>query len=344
MRQVKLGGLTVSDWSLGTMTFGTQTPEADAHRQMDLAHEAGITLWDTAEMYPVNPVRAETAGESEAIVGRWLAANPGKRDGLRIATKITGPGSPVRAQGFDDPAHLRRCCEASLKRLQVESIDLYQLHWPERGTWAFRNNWTYRPEGDRAATLAHMDRVLGALGDLKAEGKIREIGLSNETAWGTTRWIDRAAATGAPRVVSVQNEYSLLHRLSDTDLAEVMVNEDVAMLAFSPLACGVLTGKYRNGAVPPGSRKAIIGDGFTRQGPNEAAATEAYLQLAAEAGLDPVHMALAWHRTRAFTSIPIFGATSVPQLERILAGIDVTLSSDLVTAIDRANRRHPLPF
>jgi len=346
MRQVELGrsGIRVSEWALGTMTFGNQTPEADAHRQMDMALEAGVTLWDCAEMYPVNPVTKETAGRSEEFLGRWFASR-GRRGEVVLATKAAGPRNAIRGdQGFAGGT-VKAACEASLKRLRTEVIDLYQLHWPERAHYHFRRNWTFDPSSqDKATTLAMMDDVLGQLSDLRAEGKIREFGLSNETAWGTTRWLDRAEALGAPMVRTVQNEYSLLCRLYDTDMAEMAVNEGVTLLAFSPLGAGLLTGKYADGALPEGSRKAINGDLGGRASPRVDAAVAAYHVVAREAGMDPVHMAMAWHRTRPFPSVPIFGATNVGQLERILGGVEAVVGSDLAKRIDEANRAHPLPY
>ena len=346
MRQVELGrsGIRVSEWALGTMTYGNQTPEEDAHRQMDRALEAGVTLWDCAEMYPVNPVTKETAGRSEEFLGRWFART-GRRGEVVLATKAAGPGNAIRGdQGYGNGT-VRAACEASLKRLQTEVIDLYQLHWPEREHYHFRRNWSYDPSGqDKAANIGLMDDVLGQLSDLRAEGKIRAFGLSNETAWGTVRWIDRAEALGAPTVETVQNEYSLLARLYDTDMAEVAVNEGVTLLAFSPLGAGLLTGKYAGGALPEGSRKARNGDLGGRASPRVDGVVTAYHDLAREAGMDPLHMALAWHRTRPFPSIPIFGATTVEQMERILKGREAVVEPDLAQRIDGVNRANPLPF
>ncbi len=347
MQRMKLGqsGIEVSEWCLGTMTYGNQTPSDDAFAQMDMALDAGIDFFDTAEMYPVNPVSKETAGRSEQIVGDWFARS-GRRDEVILATKISGPNPGfVRDGAGYDGGNIRQGVEESLRRLRTDVIDLYQLHWPTRGTWAFRNNWTYDPSGqDRATTLAHMDEVLGAMTDMVSEGKIRAFGLSNETAWGTTKWIDRAQATGAPRVASVQNEYSLMCRHHDTDMAEMLVNEGVTLLAFSPLAAGILTGKYLDGALPEGSRRALNPDMGGRVAPNEAGAARAYVDLAARHGIDPVHMALAWHRTRPFASNPIFGATTLAQLKRIVAGIDVVLSDDLQSEIVETHRAHPMPY
>lgn len=347
MQKIELGrsGILVSEWCLGTMTYGNQTGQADAHAQMDRALAAGISFWDTAEMYPVNPVRAETVGLSEQIIGNWFAAT-GRRAEVQIATKVAGPNPNfVRGgRGFDGPT-IPQAVDASLRRLQTDVIDLYQLHWPERGSYMFRQNWTFDPSGqNRAVTLAHMDDVLGAMAEVVKAGKVRAFGLSNESCWGTTRWIDRSAAIDAPRVASVQNEYSLLCRMYDTDLAEMAVNEGVTLLAFSPLAAGLLTGKYQGGAVPEGSRITLNPDLSGRKTPRAFTAVAAYQALAAAHGLDPVHMALAWHRTRPFASCPIFGATSVEQLDRILSGVEVGLSDELVKSINALHRDHPMPY
>ena len=232
-----------------------------------------------------------------------------------------------------------------MRRLRTDRIDLYQLHWPDRGHLPFPAELEFDPRGqDKAATLAHMDDVLGALTDLVAAGKIRAFGLSNETAWGTTRWIDRAEALGGPRVVSMQNEYSLLCRHYDTDLAEAAVNENVMLLAFSPLAAGLLTGKYAGGAVPEESRAARVPDLGGRMSERVHGAVAAYHEVAERAGLDPVQMALAWMRSRPFPVVPIFGARTHEQLMRILGGIDLRLPGDVVSEIEKVHRAHPMPF
>lgn len=345
MRRINLGqtDISVSGWCLGTMTYGNQTPEDDAHRQIDMALDAGIDFLDTAEMYPVNPVRAETVGRSEQIIGNWLART-GRRGEVVIATKVAGPGNVARGVSYDS-AVIRTAVEASLARLQTDVIDLYQLHWPTRGSYMFRQNWDYDASGqDRATTIAHMDDCLGALSDLVAEGKIRAFGLSNESCWGTTRWIDRAAATGGPRVASVQNEYSLLCRLYDTDMAEMAVNEDVTLLAFSPLGAGFLTGKYQGGAVPAASRMSLNPEMGGRMSPRVLGAVAAYLEVAARHGIDPVHMAMAWQTTRPFANCPIFGATTADQLVHILAGRDTDLAPEVLSDISATHRAHPMPY
>ncbi|WP_296425353.1 aldo/keto reductase [Yoonia sp.] len=347
MKKIPLGrsDIMISDWCLGSMTFGNQTPQDDAHTQIDMTVDAGINFIDTAEMYPVNPIRAETVGLSETVIGNWIAKT-GRRDDVVIATKVSGnnPGWVREGRGYDG-AVIREAVDASLERLQTDVIDLYQMHWPVRGSYMFRQNWTYDPSGqDRQQTLDHMMDVLGALGDCVNAGKIRAIGMSNESAWGMTKWIDQAQAAGLPRMFSVQNEYSLLCRLYDTDMAEMAVNEDVTLLAFSPLACGLLTGKYQNGAVPDGSRMSINGDLGGRMTDRVLPVTQAYLDLAAAHGLDPVHMAMAWQRTRPFPVSTIFGATTQDQLSRILAGRDVVLTDELVAGIDQLNRANPMPY
>lgn len=352
MKRVTLGGSTVevSQICLGTMTFGNQTPEAEGHAQIDRALDAGITFLDTAEMYPVNPVRRETIGLTETIIGTWLART-GKRDRVEIATKITGPSQMVRDNAPYDGAIVAAAIDASLKRLQTDRIDLYQLHWPVRGSYAFRQNWTYDPsKQSKGQTLDHMADVLGALSDAQKAGKIRAVGLSNESAWGLTQWCAVADRIGAPRMAAIQNEYSLLYRLFDTDLAEVAVNEDVTLLSYSPLAAGLLSGKYSGGAMPEGSRaavdKATGGQGNLggRKTPQAVAATEAYRKLAADHGWDAIHMAIAWQLTRPFKVVPIIGATRVDQLDHLVAGLGKPLPEELRKALDRLHKQYPLPY
>ena len=347
MRRLFLGrtDISVSDWCLGTMTFGNQTPQDDAHRQIDMALEAGINFLDTAEMYPVNPVRKETVGRSEEVIGNWVKAS-GRRGEVIIATKVAGdnPGWVRDGRGYDGKV-IREAVETSLRRLQTDVIDLYQMHWPMRGSYMFRQNWTYDPSGqNRAQTMDHMMDVLTALGDLVAEGKIRAIGMSNESAWGMTQWTRLAEENGLPRMASVQNEYSLLCRLYDTDMAEVAVNEDITLLSFSPLACGLLTGKYQDGQIPPGSRRSIGPELGGRMTPRTLPVTQVYIDLAKKHGLDPAHMAMAWQRTRPFPISAIFGTTTADQLTHLLAGDDLTLSDEVVDEINAAHRANPMPY
>ncbi|MEM9796535.1 MAG: aldo/keto reductase [Pseudomonadota bacterium] len=341
MRQIPLGpDDTISEIMLGTMTFGTQTNEADSHTQIDMAIDAGVTWLDTAEMYPVNPVRAETVGLTETIIGNWIAkGNDGR---IRIATKHSGEGSHARGGAPITAESIPEAIEGSLKRLQTETIDLYQFHWPNRGSFQFRQYWSYAPGGGREAILQNIADCVGALEREVAAGRIRAFGLSNESSWGTTRWVDAAGPKTRP--VSIQNEYSLLCRIADTDLTEMMVHEQVTMLAFSPLATGILTGKYQGGAVPPGSRRSINDGMGGRWTDRVQPATGAYLNLARKHGVDPVHMALAWLQTRPFACSAILGATTVAQLAHGLKAQDMVLSDDLVAAIDDAHRAHPMPY
>jgi len=306
-------GVRVSAVCLGTMTFGNQTGAADAHAQMDRALAAGITFIDTAELYPVNPVRRETVGRTEEIVGDWLSAR-GTRDRVQIATKAAGPGDKVRAEGFDG-AILRRTIDASLRRLKTDYIDLYQLHWPVRGSYAFRQNWRYDPsKQDRAATLAHMQDVLGALDEAVRAGKVRAIGLSNESAWGTARWIDTAERMGAPRMASIQNEYSLLYRAFDTDLAELAVNEGVTLLAYSPLAAGLLTGKYRGGDPGEGrfGKIARLADRYLT--PENLARVDRIADWCDRNGLVLTEVAFAWLLSKPVVASVMAGATKPEQV------------------------------
>ena len=338
-------GLEVSELCLGTMTYGTQTLEQDAHAQIDYALAAGVNFVDTAEMYPVNPVRKETTGLSEEIIGSWNAKT-GRRGDYILATKHSGQGmANVRDGAPISSQTIAATIEGSLKRLQTDYIDLYQFHWPNRGSYMFRKNWSYDPSSqNREDTLANMVDCLEALQAQVDKGNIRAFGLSNESAWGTAQWLRLAEEAGAPRVASIQNEYSLMCRLYDTDLAELSVNEDVGLLAFSPLAAGLLSGKYQDGAVPEGSRKSLVPGLGGRDGPRTYGAVAAYLDIAARHQLDPVQMALAWCGTRVFMASAIFGATTLAQLKHLLGAVDVQLSDDVLQEIDQAHRAHPLPY
>ncbi len=347
MRSIPLGssGETITDYCLGTMTWGTQTSEADAHRQMDMALAAGIDVVDTAEMYPVNPVKAETVGQTETIIGNWNGANPGRRGEYKLATKISGlndafvrPGQPITGATFAE------ALDGSLRRLQTDYVDLYQLHWPNRGSYMFRQHWTYAPKADRAAIIANMRDVLEAAAAARKAGKIRHFALSNESAWGTANWLRLAEDHDLPRVQTIQNEYSLLCRMYDTDLAELAVQEGVTLLAFSPMAAGLLTGKYQAGAVPDGSRMSLTPDLGGRKTARAFEAVAAYLRVARRHGLDPVHMALAFTVQRPFAVSTIFGATTRDQLQHILDGRDTVLSDEVLADLDEVHQAHPLPY
>ncbi len=342
-RPIGRTGLHTHPFALGTMTFGTQTPEADAHRQLDMAVEAGINLIDTAELYPVNPIAAKTCGDSETIIGNWLATS-GKRDRVLIATKVAGSGARAIRNGAPiSPETIMQAVEASLKRLRTDVIDLYQLHWPNRGSYHFRQNWTYDPTGQNTTeTLAHMESVLETLGKLVEAGKIRHIGLSNESAWGTAQFLRIAEAAGLPRVATIQNEYSLLCRHYDLDLAELSHHEDVGLLAFSPLAAGILTGKYSGDTTPQGSRRSINPTMSGRITPQSLAVADEYAALAKAHGLDPVHMALGFCTARPFMAAAIVGATTSGQLAHLLKGADLVLSDEVLAGIQAIYRRTPM--
>ncbi len=346
MKMIPLGStdISVSQLCLGSMTWGTQTSEAGGHAQMDAALDAGINFIDTAEAYPVNPMNKENAGKTEAIIGTWLAAR-GRRDDVVIATKCAGAGNYIRDGEAISSKTIREAVEGSLTRMQTDYIDLYQLHWPNRGSYMFRQNWTYDPsKQNKADTIAHMEDVLGALKTLVAEGKIRQFGLSNESAWGTAQWLQVADRLGGPRVETMQNEYSLLCRLYDTDMAELSHNEQITLLAFSPLAAGFLTGKYQGGAVPAGSRKSINEGMGGRMSERVLSVTQAYLEIAAKHELHPVHMALAWCCQRPFPVSPIFGATDMAQLQIIIEGKDLVLEDEIMAELDAAHRANPMPY
>jgi len=338
-------GIAVSALCLGSMTWGTQNTEAEGHAQIDTALGHGVNFIDTAEMYPVNPLRAETTGRTEEIIGTWLARS-GRRAEIVLASKHSGAGYKGARDGAPiSSATIPGAVEGSLRRLRTDYIDLYQFHWPNRGSYMFRQNWRYDPSGqNRAETIAHMEDTLEALQRQVEKGNIRHFGLSNESAWGTCQWLRVAETNGWPRVASVQNEYSLLCRLYDTDMAELGVNEDVGLLAFSPLAAGLLTGKYQGGKVPGGSRMTFNASLGGRRTERAFAAVDAYLEIARRHGLDPVQMALAWCLTRPFMCAAIFGATSQEQLLRALGSADVTLDAEVLREIDAAHKAHPMPY
>lgn len=344
-RQLGRTGIEVSALCLGSMTWGTQNTEAEGHAQIDMALDRGVDFIDTAEMYPVNPIAKETIGRTEEIIGTWVART-GRRGDVVLATKHSGEGMQHARDGAPISSEtIPQAIEGSLKRLQTDVIDLYQFHWPNRGSYMFRQNWTFDPSGqDPAATRAHMEDALGALEREVERGTIRAFGLSNESAWGTAQWLRVADEVGGPRVASIQNEYSLMCRLFDTDLAELSVNEDVGLLAFSPLAAGLLTGKYQGGAVPEGSRLSLNETLGGRKTDRAFVAVDAYLAVARRFGLDPVQMALAWCLTRPFMTSAIFGATSMEQLDLALSAAEVTLSEEVLEALDDTHKAHPMPY
>ena len=347
MKYNKLGNtdIDVSAICLGSMTWGSQNTTEEGHAQIDMALERGVNIIDTAEMYPTTPISADTQGETERIIGRWNAKS-GRRDEVLIATKVAGEGfRGIRDGAPISPETITLAVETSLQALQTDYIDLYQLHWPNRGSYAFRQNWRYDPrKQDKQATIEHMLAVLEKMDELCKQGKVRYFGLSNESAWGTSQWVRFSEDRNLPRVMSIQNEYSLLCRLFDTDLAELCHNEQIGLFAYSPLACGMLTGKYQNGATPAGSRKSIGPELGGRVSERVWPVIEAYLDIARRHGLDPSQMALAWAMTRPAMMSLIIGATSTEQLDCLLGAPDLDLSDEVIEEIEATHRAHPMPF
>ncbi len=347
MKKKRLGrtGIEVSEMCIGSMTWGTQNTGDEAHDQLDRAFEAGINFIDTAEMYPVNPIKASTIGRTERIIGLWLSERM-DRDRIVVATKHSGEGMPhVRNGAPISSKTIKTAVESSLRRLKTDYIDLYQFHWPNRGSYMFRKNWDYNPSGfSRDAIIQDMEDCIGALQDEVDRGTIRSFGLSNESAWGIMSWLNVADRTGGPRVATVQNEYSLLCRLYDTDLSELSILEDVGLLAFSPLGAGFLSGKYQKKKVPDGSRMSLSPDMGGRKTERVFPAVDAYLAVAKKHGLDPVQMSLAWTLTRHFVCSTIFGATSLEQLEVALGAAELALDEDVLKDLDRAHKAHPMPY
>ena len=332
--------LLVTEICLGTMTWGSQNTEEEGHAQIDMALEAGINFMDTAEIYAV-PRSPETSFRTETIIGNWFKRT-GKRDSWILASKVAGgPVDFIRNGTRTDGRTLREAFEASLRRLQTDYLDLYQIHWAGRGSYNFEGSWTYEPHRqDTTDVLDNIEDMLVTLGDLVKEGKLRHVGVSNETTWGIAQWLRIAEARGLPRLVSVQNEYNLLRRHFDLDLAELSHHEKVGLLAYSPLAGGLLTGKYFDGAIPKGSRYDYQ-KGFWRLNPHSEAAAKEYLALAHRHGLDPAQMAIAWALTRPFMTSVIIGATSTAQLENAIGAHRLTLPEDVLREIDAIHRRYP---
>jgi aryl-alcohol dehydrogenase-like predicted oxidoreductase len=342
MKMKKLGRteVEVSEICLGTMTWGLQNTEADGHQQMDYALSAGINFFDTAEMYAVPP-SADTYGKTEEIIGTWFKQT-GNRDRVVLASKVAGGGRPwVRdGRGIDGPS-VREAVEGSLRRLQTDRIDLYQIHWPRRGHYHFEGSWDYNPyRQNRDEVLPNILEVHAEMGKLVREGKIRYFGLSNESAWGTMQYLRQSTELGLPRVQTIQNEYNLLRRYYDMDLAELAFHEDVGLLAYSPLAAGAISGKYLGGILPPGTRGAIAGGAYRNNQFTEPA-IKAYIELANKHGLDVNQMAIAFCLTKPFMTSVIIGATTMEQLKLNIAAADVTLSKEVLDDIQQIFMRYP---
>ena len=346
MRYNTLGrtDLRISEICLGTMTWGRQNGPDEAFAQMDYALEAGINFFDTAELYAVPPTPS-TYGRTEEIIGQWLTSRK-TREQVILASKIAGPGPEwIRGGHGIDGAAIREALESSLKRLQTEYIDLYQLHWPNRPAYSFGRHWDFAPTG--VAPVNERENFLEVLETLKAlidEGKIRHAGLSNETAWGTCQYLRLAEEHGLPRMASIQNEYSLLYRQFEPDLAEIAMLEDIGLLAYSPLAMGALSGKYLDGNMPEGTRRTLLDEPTHRATDMADEAIKAYMQVAEKHGLDVCQMAIAFTLTRPFLTSCIIGATSMEQLKSDIAAAELSLDDAVLDDIAAVYRRYPAPF
>ena len=334
--------LEVSQLGLGTMTFGEQNSEADAHQQLDFALASGINFIDTAEMYPVPP-RPETQGLTEQYIGSWLKAR-GSRDKVILASKVAGPSrgadASIRPNQALDRKNIRDALDASLKRLNTDYLDLYQLHWPQRQTNYFGKLGYQYSETTIPVTLLE---TLEALTEQVRAGKIRYIGVSNETAWGVMRYLQLAEKHELPRIVTIQNPYSLLNRSFEVGLAEISQHEGVELLAYSSLAFGTLSGKYLNGAKPAGARNTLFSR-FTRySGEQSQLAIAEYVALAQKHRLDPSQMALAYVRQQPFVASTLLGATTMEQLKINIDSFNLTLDADVLEGIEAIHRRYTYP-
>ena len=345
MEYRKLGrtDLQVSTIGLGTMTWGFQNTQAEGFEQMDYALERGINFFDTAEMYAIPPT-GKTYGTTETIIGNWFASRK-SRDKVILATKMSGPGlSWIRNGDGINKETLQLALEGSLQRLQTDYIDLYQLHWPNRGSYHFGRTWNYAPTFDVQKEADNFLEVLHTLQGMMQAGKIRHFGLSNETAWGIAKWLQLSELHRLPRVVSIQNEYSLLCRHFESDLSEIALNEDCGLLAWSPLCRGMVSGKYLNGARPEGARLTIETRPEHRIRPMTDAAIIRYLEVAKRHELDVCQMAIAFVNSRPFVTSTLIGATNMGQLKSDIESISVRLSDEVLADIETVRREYPMPF
>ncbi len=337
--------LRVSAICLGSMTWGQQNTEAEGHAQLDYALSRGVNFIDTAEIYAIPP-RRETQGSTERIIGSWFAARK-NRDKVVIATKVAGRGDadwlrPNGEKPILNAKQIAYAIDGSLKRLQTDYVDLYQLHWPDRSLplWG-SGGTTYRPPSQRAETP--IEETLAALNDLVKAGKVRHVGLSNETPWGVARFLRAAELDHGPRVVSIQNAYNLLNRTFEMGLAEFAARDAVGLLAYSPLAQGYLTGKYMGGARPPGARTTLFERAGRYEKPGVEAAIAAYLELARDIGADPAQLAIAFVTSRPFVTSNIIGATTMAQLETDIDSINLKITPEIEARIDAIHQIHNNP-
>ena len=333
--------IQVSKICLGTMTFGQQNTEAEGHAQMDYALEQGVNFFDTAEMYSV-PARQETYGSTERILGTWFQKT-GNRDKVVLASKIAGPNpnfTYMREKNDFSPASIQYALDQSLLRLQTDYIDLYQLHWPERKTNFFGQRG-FKVQDDAWEDNIHA--VLETLNGFIQQGKIKHIGLSNETPWGIMRFLEESKYHNLPRIKTVQNPYSLLNRLYENGSAEIGIRENVGLLAYSPMAFGVLSGKFLTGESHPNARINLFPQFSRYNSEQSAAATRLYNEIAQQNGLTLTQLALAFIEQQPFVTSTIIGATTMEQLKENIDTINVTLSEELLQAIDAVQAKIPDP-
>ena len=342
MKYRKLGrsNIDISVIGLGTMTWGSQNSEAEAHEQMDYALSRGVNFFDAAEMYPVPP-QADTQGRTEECIGTWLKKS-GKRNQVTIASKVTGPADYdwIRGGPRLSKEQIFAACETSLKRLQTDVIDLYQVHWPERAANFFgKLGYEHSLDTDGIA----IEETYAALNELVKQGKVRHLGISNETPWGLSEYLRLEREHNWPRIHSIQNPYSLLNRTFEVGLAEFSHRADVGLLAYSPLGFGVLSGKYLDGAQPKNARLTLFSR-FQRYSTDVAKfATRDYVKLAKDNGLDPAQMALAWVNSRPFVSSNLIGATTMAQLKSNIDSIELELSDAVIKGIEHIHSRASNP-
>lgn len=340
-RRLGTSDLKVSEICLGTMTFGQQNSEAEGYAQLDMALDYGVNFIDTAEMYSIPP-RAETYGATERIIGNWLSKT-GKREQVVLASKVVGQVGwlPHIRDGKAclDKANIEQAIDQSLQRLQTDYLDLYQVHWPDRETNFFGKLGYREPQQPPPTTL---EETLSALVDLVKAGKIRYFGVSNETPWGVMEYLRLSEKLDLPRIVSIQNPYNLLNRSYEIGLAEISYHECMPLLAYSPLAFGVLSGKYIN--QQPENARLTLFESYKRYStPNGVAATAEYIELARRHGLSPSQMALAFVNSRPFVGANIIGATTLEQLRENLASTDVVLPEELLNELEKIHERYPNP-
>jgi len=345
MEYRKLGktNLELSLIGLGTMTWGLQNTQAEGFEQMDYAIDQGINFFDTAEMYAIPP-SADTYGTTETIIGNWFASRK-NRGKVILASKIAGPGLEWIRDGSDiTPETIISAVNDSLTRLKTDYIDLYQLHWPNRGSYHFGKIWEYQPSFDTQATEDNFIAVLETFAKLIKAGKIRHVGLSNETAWGTSKWLELSKKHNLPRMASIQNEYSLLCRHFEPDLSELSLHEECGLLAWSPLTRGMISGKYLNGANPEGARLTIETRKEHRDLPQTEQAIKAYINLANEHQLDVCQMAIAFVNQQPFVTSNLIGATNMQQFKSNINAVDLKLSNEVLEGINAIRRKYPAPF